>query len=308
MFDVSEVSRWLGEHTAPRCADDSIAIAHYRKFYDLNIEGARHEMGLLQVGADQICVQRFAYRRDPVGTVFVLHGYLDHSGLQSKIVRRLLQRGFDVVLYDQPGHGLSSGDRASIDSFQHYVDCLSSCVAHYAGLSTPYSVIGHSMGGAVSMTHLLQEPGVFHRAVLVAPLYRPRSWRLLRSLHVVGRKFVDRQPRQFMKNTMDEKFIHFIREIDPLSPKEIPTRWVTSMFDWVKYFDTLGQSDAKVLIVQGTLDGTVDWRGNIKIIRKKFANVRIHLVGEGRHHLLNEIDEISQQAWEAIDPFLGEHR
>jgi alpha-beta hydrolase superfamily lysophospholipase len=79
------------------------------------------------------------------------------------------------------------------------------------------------------------------------------------------------------------------------------------MFDWTRYFGTLDQSDARVLVVQGTEDGTVDWRGNMKIIRKKFSRVRIHLVGEGRHHLLNEIDEITDQAWEVIDPFLREH-
>ena len=78
------------------------------------------------------------------------------------------------------------------------------------------------------------------------------------------------------------------------------------MFDWTRYFDGLGESDASVLVVQGTDDGTVDWRGNMNVIRRKFTDVRIHLVNEGRHHLLNEIEEISELAWQAIDPFLRE--
>jgi alpha-beta hydrolase superfamily lysophospholipase len=287
--------------------DGSPVIAAYRKFYQLNFEGARHDMGYLDVAGEKICVQHFSPHLRHGGTAFVLHGYLDHSGLQHRTIGRLLHHGMDVVAFDQPGHGLSTGVRASIESFGHYVDCLAACKMHYNHLDGPYTVVGHSMGGAISMTYLLTRPDVFGKAILVAPLFRPRAWRLIRSLHAVGRHFVEHQRRRFVANTRDEEFYRFIREVDPLSPRQVPMRWVTSMFDWTKYFGGLGKSDARVLVVQGTDDGTVDWRGNIEVIRKKFSNVRIHLVHEGRHHLLNEIDEISEKAWEVIEPFLKEH-
>lgn len=304
MYDPDHVIAWLRAGDGPMRADRSLAIGHYRDFYSLSFERVSHEMGLLPVGGEQVCVQRFSPRLSHGGTAFVLHGYLDHSGLQHRTIERLLHHGMEVVAYDQPGHGLSTGDRASISSFDHYLDALAACIAHYSDLPAPWTLIGHSMGGAVSMTYLLTNPDVFDRAVLVAPLVRPRSWRLLKGLHFVGRRFVSRQPRKFVRNTRDEEFFRFIREVDPLSPREIPTRWVTSMFDWATYFDTLPSSDTRTLVVQGTEDGTVDWRGNMKIIRRKFNDVKIHLVGEGRHHLLNETQEYSDPAWAAIDPFL----
>lgn len=50
---------------------------------------------------------------EPVGTAFVVHGYFDHLGLYRHLLERLLERHWRVVLWDLPGHGLSSGARAS---------------------------------------------------------------------------------------------------------------------------------------------------------------------------------------------------
>ena len=53
----------------------------------------------------------------PKGTVFILHGYFDHVGLYTQLIDRCLGAGFDVLAYDQPGHGLSSGTLTAIGSF-----------------------------------------------------------------------------------------------------------------------------------------------------------------------------------------------
>jgi len=311
LYDVDEVRRWLTVTGEPTATHDGHVPSEYRRFYGLEFEGAAHEMGYLDAAGEHIFVQHFAPHSgrhpQPVGTMFLLHGYLDHSGLHHRTIGRLLGRGMHVVAFDEPGHGLSTGHRASIESFANYVECVDVCKEFYADLPGPHCIMGHSMGGAVSMTCLLTRPGDFSKAVLVAPLFRPRSWRLIRSLHAVGRHFIERQPRRFVQNTGDESFRHFIREVDPLSPREVPMQWVTSMFDWTREFVALDPSDAQVLVVQGTDDGTVDWHGNLEVIRKKFNNVRIHLVNEGKHHLLNETEDISEIAWQAIEPFLRGH-
>ncbi len=60
----------------------------------------------------------------PRGTAFVVHGYFDHLGLYRHLLERLLDQGWRVVLWDLPGHGLSSGARATIDDFEDYGACL----------------------------------------------------------------------------------------------------------------------------------------------------------------------------------------
>ena len=43
-------------------------------------------------------------------TCFIVHGYMDHTGLYGKLINYLLHRGCSVVMMDMPGHGLSSGE------------------------------------------------------------------------------------------------------------------------------------------------------------------------------------------------------
>ncbi len=70
-------------------------------------------------------VQVFQPERDvPLGTVFLLHGYLEHSGIYQPIIREILDQGFSVLTYDLPGHGLSDGSPASIQNFDHYQHVL----------------------------------------------------------------------------------------------------------------------------------------------------------------------------------------
>ncbi|MDZ7686684.1 MAG: hypothetical protein U5O39_18350 [Gammaproteobacteria bacterium] len=76
------------------------------------------------------------------------------------------------------------------------------------------------------------------------------------------------------------------------------------MMEWIRHFRVLDPVDASVLVVQGTGDGTVDWRGNLRVIAQKFPTARIEVVEEGKHQLLNEIDEWRDRVWKHIDPFL----
>ena len=55
------------------------------------------------------------------GSVVIVHGYLDHTGLYGHLIKQLLERQLTVVCFDLIGHGLSSGEPASIDSFDQYV-------------------------------------------------------------------------------------------------------------------------------------------------------------------------------------------
>lgn len=307
MFNVDELLRWLDENGNTEVAATDGHAAHYRQFYGLTFPVSTHTMVLLDAGPFRIFAQHFARRGRRLGTVFLLHGYLDHSGLQAPTIDRLLDIGFDVVTFDHPGHGLSTGDRASIDNFDAYVECLTRVHSHYRDVIAPHVVMGHSLGGAISMTHMLKHPAMFPKAVLVAPLFRPKAWRIIRTVHRVGGRFLKAQPRLWRDNTRDHHFRHFIKEVDPLSPRAIPVEWVGAMFEWASTFETLPGVDASVLVVQGTDDGTVDWRANLPMIRSKFARVRIHMIHEGRHHLLNELDEWRSIAWEPIEPFLREH-
>ena len=46
------------------------------------------------------------------GRVVVVHGYGEHGSRYAELAQSLVAAGFDVLLYDQRGHGHSGGVRA----------------------------------------------------------------------------------------------------------------------------------------------------------------------------------------------------
>ena len=95
----------------------------YLDFYGINFEsefaGLQHSLGTIES-----CQQRLAVHvlRQPQATrvLLLVHGYLDHVGLFGHLIRFGLERGYTVVAFDLPGHGLSSGERVSIEDFSDY--------------------------------------------------------------------------------------------------------------------------------------------------------------------------------------------
>ena len=97
----------LGEGPEPVPSDEI-----YFEHYGLDFPGVSHTFGRLESRGRRLAGHVFL-PDEPRGTVVVLHGYLDHVGVHSRLIRFLLGTGHAVAAYDMPGHGLSSGRRAS---------------------------------------------------------------------------------------------------------------------------------------------------------------------------------------------------
>lgn len=99
----------------------------YRQFYCFSDTSATHScMGTLQAGGYQIALQAW-WPEQPRATLVLLHGYYDHVGLYRHVIEWALGMGFAVLSFDLPGHGLSSGARASIGDFASTRQCCRRC-------------------------------------------------------------------------------------------------------------------------------------------------------------------------------------
>ncbi|MGR4070379.1 alpha/beta hydrolase [Billgrantia sp. C5P2] len=248
---------------------------------------------------------------EPVGTAFVVHGYYDHLGLYRHLLERLLERGWRVVLWDLPGHGLSSGKRACIDDFAHYGECLHALQAQLdaGGLAPrPWLGIGQSTGAAILATDALSRPGEGHWSglALLAPLVRPFGWPQAGWLHTLVGPFVQSVPRKFRANSTDADFAAFLRERDPLQPEHLSLNWVGAMRRWMPQLLALPPCDIPTLILQGEQDLTVDWEWNLAVLADKFPNARIQRHPEARHHLVNEAEPIRDALFASLDAFVDE--
>jgi len=245
------------------------------------------------------------------GTVVIAHGYLDHSGLYGRLIEWGLQQGYDVLCFDLPGHGLSSGEAACIEQFSTYADILEQLIALHANssLKKPYIAIGQSTGCAVIANYLLRKHPIFDRAILLAPLIRSAQWRWLRYLYKLLVRITPRIRRKFIASSHDKIFNHFLHHQDPLQARYIPLAWLGAMDSWYLYCQqqTTNTNDKgenrtiTVDIIQGTQDATVDWRYNVGELHRLFANTTTHYIQGAKHHLVNEAPRYWQRIKDTLD-------
>jgi alpha-beta hydrolase superfamily lysophospholipase len=271
----------------------------YQRFYGLT--GLGHErpvhswLGRMDVGGYEIVGQVWVAQA-PVATLFLVHGFYDHMGLYRHLIEWALSMNFSVISCDLPGHGLSSGSRASIDDFAEYQLVLQRLFeeANALQLPKPWHLCGQSTGGAILIDHLLNhgvESPAQGQVILLAPLVRPRAWGWSKLSYYLLKPFVTGIARRFSENSNAPAFLPFLLA-DPLQPRRLPTAWVGALARWIRRVESAPASLRSPIIIQGEADMTVDWGHNLAVLNAKFSHPRVLMLSEARHHLANELPEL----------------
>lgn len=111
-------------------------------------------------------------------TVVLVHGWGGRAAQLRSYVGPLMARGYSVVAYDAPGHGMTGGRESSLVHMAAALDAV------LRDVGPVEAIIGHSLGGAVS-AYVLSRGAQVKKAVLLAPPaslteYSHRFARLLR--------------------------------------------------------------------------------------------------------------------------------
>ena len=301
----------------------------YFAYYGIDLEnqlaGVQHRFGVIDSGNYRIASHLFE-QDGAKGTFFVLHGYYDHVGLFGHILTFFLQQGYNVLAFDLPGHGLSSGEPATIADFSVYTqilaDILKACTDR---LAKPWHGYGQSTGCAILTDYLLNHELLTHeplthelltherltgeqpeldKVIFSAPLVRPWMWPLSRFQLYLARPFIKQLPRTFTDNSRDPDFLKKAHS-DPLAPKVLPTQWVSAMDRWIRKIERYRQkSPYKPLIIQGTCDRTVDAKYNIAKLRQLFTDPEVLMLKDARHHLPNELEETRKKYTEWLSSYI----
>ena len=286
---------------------DLPAMQAYRSFYGIDLvtrhAGLDCRLGSFNAAGYQIAVQLWA-PSEPRGALLLLHGYYDHMGLYRHVIDWAVNMGLAVLACDLPGHGLSSGVRASIDDFAEYQQVLLGLFEQAAelGLPQPWHLCGQSTGGAILLDYLLSDGSrpELGQSILLAPLVRPRAWRWSKFSYRLLSPFVREIPRRFSENSSDAAFIDFVHNLDPLQPRSLPTAWVGALKRWVPRIESAARSTHSPLIVQGEQDMTVDWQHNLDVLQDKFRQPQILRLPEARHHLANENEALRRRYFDFL--------
>ncbi|XP_074196575.1 monoglyceride lipase isoform X4 [Rhinolophus sinicus] len=108
----------------------------------------------------------------PKALVFVSHGAGEHCGRYDELAQMLVGLELLVFAHDHVGHGQSEGERMVVSDFHVFIrDVLQhvdTMQKDYPEL--PVFLLGHSMGGAITILTAAEKPGYFSGMILISPL------------------------------------------------------------------------------------------------------------------------------------------
>ena len=92
---------------------------------------------------------------DPRAVVVISHGIAEHCGRYEHVARQLVASGFTVIGFDQRGHGATGGRQGYVDSFAEFHDDVEDHLGTARTYGVPVVLLGHSMGGLISTSYVL---------------------------------------------------------------------------------------------------------------------------------------------------------
>ncbi|MCI4671800.1 MAG: alpha/beta hydrolase [Bacteroidia bacterium] len=231
-------------------------------------------------------------------TILLAHGY-GFSHLEwNVIVERLNQLNYRTIVFDQRGHGKSSIGRDGIGSASMASDYRN--LIEYFGLEDCI-IVGHSMGGFLTMKFLLDNPEMQHKQVkacvlmatfagdvnknnfqnrLQIPLIKSGILLNLIKWQAIGYQF----GKSLLGDNPDPEIIRVILEIFPQQDhsKLVP---ILNAFAKESYYDQLGKISIPSAIVIGDKDATTPPFHTTDLVEKIPKSTRIDIKGKG--HCLN---------------------
>lgn len=113
----------------------------------------------------------------PKAALLIVHGLAEHSSRYLAFAEKLVEADISVYSFDGRGHGKSSpkGPTAYISNYEDYVkdiDALFKKVCAYSA-DLPVFIFGHSMGGGLLVSYVLNYNPELAGIILSAPLLKP---------------------------------------------------------------------------------------------------------------------------------------
>jgi acylglycerol lipase len=118
-----------------------------------------------------IYYQSWLPEEEPRAALLVVHGLAEHSGRYMNVVEHCVPQGYAVYALDHRGHGQSEGQRVYVERFTDYLDDLKTFFDMLRAWhpTLPIFMLGHSMGGTISLSYTLRHQEELDGLVLSGP-------------------------------------------------------------------------------------------------------------------------------------------
>ncbi len=230
------------------------------------------------------------------------------------------------VSLDHRGQGASGGQKAWVSHYDDYASDLKHVIEHATNGNIPYSICAHSMGGLIALYSTLKGFVQPESLILLSPLLKlsslPTNYHVTKSMvkifqasglsrRATGGGNHGSHPFKGNKLTNCEKRY----EICAHPPYKIPTAtfgWVNDTFDATSsiFSETMLRNlSCNLMLIGGSDERVVDAHAFNQWVQKASQvserEINFHMISNGRHELLMEIDSIRNKVINKIKAWLA---
>ena len=248
--------------------------------------------------------------------ILISSGRTEAAIKYKELIFDLFNKGYSIYIHDHRGQGLSGRmtkdpEMGYIDTFQFYIDDMKFFYDTYLKPNNYKKtfLLAHSMGGAIGMTYLEQNPNDFNAAAFSSPMlgFKPPGCTVVKLLegeepkYTLGQSKYSDDYTTFEGNTLTGSEVRYDRMVDAFAkvPKAklggATYQWAhksCQQFDYI--FDNVDKLNTPFILFSAKNEQIVDPHSHQKFIeaaQKLGKDCIAYAVENAQHELLIEKDE-----------------
>lgn len=252
----------------------------------------------------------------PKALVFVSHGAGEHCGRYDELAQMLVGLELLVFAHDHVGHGQSEGERMVVSDFHVFIrDVLQhvdTVQKDYPEL--PVFLLGHSMGGAITILTAAEKPGYFSGMVLISPLVlaNPES---ATTFKVLAAKVLNLVLPNMSLGPIDASVLSRNKtEVDLYNTDPLICRAGLKVCFGIQLLNAVSRVERALskltvpfLLLQGSADRLCDSKGAYLLMESAKSQDKTLKIYEGAYHVLHkELPEVTNSVFHEINMWISQ--
>ncbi|PKQ62700.1 hypothetical protein BZG02_10830 [Labilibaculum filiforme] len=243
---------------------------------------------------NQLFFQVWQPSSKPKAVICLVHGIGEHSSRYHEWAEQFVEENIAVCTYDQRGHGLSSGKRGVIGSYEQLMNdidfALEEIKTNFGDI--PCFLYGHSMGGGEVLNHLISRKSNYLGVISTSPwiVTQEAPPKILIPFLRALANFI---PSFSIKTSFDAKKLSHIENVwikyneDELIHHMVSFRLFVDAYD-AGYYILKNSNKVKkpLLLLHGNADQITDCNAS-RIFSEKIVNYGTHIQYDKAYHELH---------------------
>ncbi|RIN39152.1 alpha/beta hydrolase [Staphylococcus succinus] len=227
--------------------------------------------------------------KDAKANIIIVHGLAEHLDRYDEITEYLNAKQFNVIRYDQRGHGRSDGQQTYFSHVEEIVEDLSTIIDEVkVNYGDKVYLIGHSMGGYTVMLYGTKHPNVVD-GVITSGALTQYNYELFGELDrsMSSHTYID---NDLGEGVCSDKSVITKYKLDDLNAKQISMGLIYTLMDGVQYLKNHADAfKAHILILHGKDDGLVSYKDSMQLYEEIGSKHKsLHIYDGLQHEIFNE--------------------